>query len=172
VGRATTARGDQAFLWSSAAGAIALGTLPGDFASSARHVNSSGQVVGASFGASSTRAFLWTKDDGMQDLGTLPGGDYSQGNGINVAGTVVGVSGSTLGTRAFIWDSAKGMQDLNGLLAPGANVFLAGASAINDLGQIVAWGTLSHGNSNTNKVEMDHDSHAGPVHVFLLTPGK
>jgi uncharacterized membrane protein len=98
------------------------------------------------------------------------GGDYSQANGINDAGVVVGVSGSGLGTRAVRWDADRGLQDLNGLLAPGnSQIFLAGASAINKQGMIIAWGDVIPA-GHEHKVELDHDSHAGHLRAFLLIP--
>ena len=152
----------QAFLWSPASGMQALGTLPGQSDSTANFINNNGQVVGASGAA----AFSWTEGGGMQNLGFLPGGDYSQAYGLNNLGQIVGASGSVLGTHAFIWDAQNGMQDLNGLIQ-NPNIVLAGATGINDNGQIVAFGIVA---SHSKKVELDHDSHAGPLHVYLLTP--
>ncbi len=152
----------RAFLWSAATGMQELGTLPGQSDSVANFINNNGQVVGSSGSA----AFIWSAATGMQDLGFLPGGDYSQAYGINNAGQIVGASGSDLGTRAFIWDAQNGMQDLNGLIN-NPNLVLAGATGINDNGQIVAFGIIA---SHTMRVDLDHDSHAGPLHMFLLKP--
>ncbi len=151
-----------AFLWSPANGMQPLGTLPGRNDSTANFINNNGQVVGSS----GSTAFTWTASGGMQDLGFLPGGDYSQAYGINNVGQIVGASGSDLGTHAFIWDAQNGMQDLNGLIQ-NPNIVLAGATAINDGGEIVAFGVIA---SHTERVDLDHSSHAGPLHMFLLTP--
>ncbi len=152
----------RAFLWSAGSGMQSLGTLPGQSDSVANFINNNAQVVGSSGNA----AFMWSAATGMQDLGFLPGGDYSQAYGINNAGQIVGASGSILGTHAFIWDAQNGMQDLNGLIN-NPNLVLAGATGINDSGQIVAFGIIASHNVHT---DLDHDSHAGPLHMFLLKP--
>ncbi len=163
VGYSGSADGNQqAFFWSASTGMQALGKVPGQSDSVANFINNSGQVVGSS----GTAAFIWTAVNGIQDLGTLPGGDYSQAYGLNNNGQVVGASGSSLGTHAFIWDAQNGMQDLNGLIN-NPNIVLAGATGINDAGQIVAFGVIGPHNVHT---DLDHESHAGPLHTFLLTP--
>ena len=170
AGVSDTSRGPRAFLWSS--GAMRdLGTLPGDTQSRADHANDQGLVVGASEGSGGVRAFVWSSERGMHELGSLSGSTYSEAFAVNNAGQIVGESGSPLGTRAFLWTSAQGMVDLNDRvpgLSPG--VVLTGAFAINDRGQIVAFGFKG---SNTNRHQpatMDSHIHAGPTRVFLLTP--
>jgi probable HAF family extracellular repeat protein len=160
----------MAFLWSVSTGMVPLGTLPGATTSAAYAINNAGQVVGESSSTTGMHAFLWVEKKGMQDLGTLSGGDYSTAAAINNTGEVVGTSGSSLGTRAFLWDEAHGMQDLNGLISSNAGTVLAGALAINDAGQIVAYGNKSHGSPQHEVVQLDHASHVGSVHVYLLTP--
>jgi probable HAF family extracellular repeat protein len=169
VGKSSRKAIDHAFLSSNGA-MTDLGLLPNQTSAVAQFINNAGQVVGSSSGPEGTLAFIWDKSNGMQNLGTLPGGDYSQANALNSAGIVVGASGSVLSTRAFIWDAANGMQDLNGLIPQNAGVILAGASAINDRGQIVAYGGVAHDLSHDRVVQLDHEGHAGPLHVFLLTP--
>ena len=168
VGKSSGKR-DRAFLWSNGA-MTDLGLLPNQTGAVAKFINDEGRVVGSSSGPQGTRAFLWEKENGMQNLGVLPGGDYSQANALNNSGVVVGISGNVLSTRAFIWDPHSGMRDLNGLISQDSGVILAGASAINDRGQIVAYGGIGHDLSRDHAVRLDHQGHAGPLHVFLLTP--
>ena len=121
----------------------------------ARDVNDLGWVVGQSHVdirySSYTHAFLW-RNDVMEDLGSLS--DDSTAEGINNRGQVVGMcyNGYKAVERAFIWQDGI-MSDLNSLIDPNSDWFLSGASAINNLGQIVGGGTLS-----------------GQYHGFLLTP--
>lgn len=173
VGVSETSSGPRAFLWNGTA-MQDLGTLPGDTSSRADAINDQGTVIGASEGGGSgTRAFVWTSSGGMQDLGTLAGGagtGYAEAFGINNSGVVVGEAGSSLGTRAFIWTAAGGMQDLNTMLVGNRDLVLTGAFAINDKGQIVAFGITRPGLSPNQPVTMDSHFHSGPTRVFLLTP--
>jgi probable HAF family extracellular repeat protein len=169
VGSSVGGQGTQAFLWTQADGLRALGVLPGQASSVALLINNSGQVVGSSSGPDGTLAFIWTAADGMKNLGTLPGGDYSTATGLNNSGVVVGASGSALGLHAFIWNALDGMQDLNSLITS-SSVVLSGAVSINDKGQIVAFGSPGAEGAHTHVIELDHESHAGPLHTYLLTP--
>jgi probable HAF family extracellular repeat protein len=148
-----------------------LGVLPGDTQSRGDHVNDWGIVVGASEGSGGVRAFVWSSQAGMRDLGSLSGSTYSEAFAVNNAGQIVGQSGSPLGARAFLWTSAQGMVDLNDRV-PGlpVNVVLTGAFAINDRGQIVAFGLMSPNTSRHQPATMDSHIHSGPTRVFLLTP--
>jgi hypothetical protein len=83
---------------------------------------------------------------------------------------VVGTAGNIFSTHAFVWDVGHGLRDLNGLISEDSGVSLAGATAINDRGKIVAYGNIHHKHSQDRTLQLDHDSHAGPLHVFLLTP--
>lgn len=117
-----------------------------DFASG---INDTGQVIGASRTAFSAgdvlHAFVTGPAGvGIRDLGTL-GGPESQALGINDAGQVVGYSGIAPGDyadrHAFVADpNSMGMADLNSVVSPPAGVTFTGASAINNVGQIVASG--------------------------------
>jgi probable HAF family extracellular repeat protein len=170
VGVAETARGSHAFLWASDA-MRDLGVLPGDVQSRADHVSDQGMVVGASEGTGGVRAFVWTSDRGMQALGSLSGSTYSEAFAVNSAGQVVGQSGSPLGTRAFLWTSAGGMIDLNEHVPSlPTDVVLTGAFAINERGEIVAFGLKSSKTNRHQPATMDSHIHAGSTRIFLLTP--
>jgi len=176
VGRAQLRNGDtHAFSWRK--GTITdLGTLGGNHAghsSIANGVNDRGIVTGQSSSAVDpglVHAFRWSADGGLQDLGTLAGGQNSFGLGVNEDGDIVG--GSEIRGRefhAFIVraqgagkDEGKGaggghpkMIDLNDELEKksGEGWVLTAATAINDRGQIIGYGT-----------------HRGVAAAFLLTP--
>jgi probable HAF family extracellular repeat protein len=170
VGVSDTSSGPHAFLWQN--GAMQdLGVLSGDTSSRADHINDSGTVVGASEGSGGVRAFVWTSSTGMRALSENEEGVYSEAFAINNAGQVVGEAASALGTRAFLWTSANGLVDLNEKVTnlPG-DVVLIGAFAINDKGQIVAFGLQNPNVSRHQEVTADSHIHAGPTRVFLLTP--
>ena len=133
---------NHAFLYSGV-GLTDLGTLGGKN-SMAYGINRSGVVVGASQTAENgvQHAFLY-RGDAMTDLGTL-GGTESQADGINNSGWVVGWSRTAAGAQhAFLWTGAR-MIDLNTFAAPAPGVWLEEATAVNDLGQIVANASNGH----------------------------
>ena len=106
----------------------------------------------------------------MQAISTADG-IYSEAFAVNNLGQVVGETSGALGTRAFLWTSQGGFVDLNDLVTnlPG-NVVLSGAVAINDKGQIVAFGLKNPQVSKHHEINADSHVHAGPTRVFLLTP--
>ena len=128
-----------------------LGTLGGG-GSWAEAVNDSGQVVGfsnttgASGATETVHAFITGANGmGMRDLGTL-GENFSNAADINASGQVVGRYGSTGEfMRPFVTDSnGTGMADLTSLVRLPDGVSLTDAVAINDRGQILAFGSNEH----------------------------
>jgi len=120
-----------------------LGTLGGN-ASWATGINDAGQVIGyADTATAEYHAFITGPNGvGMTDLGTL-GGSTSWANDINDAGQVVGYS-NPVGFPAYQHNAfvtgpnGVGMTDLNSLVGlPG--VVLSEASAINNMGQVIAY---------------------------------
>jgi probable HAF family extracellular repeat protein len=67
-----------------------LGTLPGDYSSTAMGINAFGDVVGWSAGPNGTRAFLYTNATGMTALAGPPGRPVTTARAVNGNGTVVG----------------------------------------------------------------------------------
>jgi probable HAF family extracellular repeat protein len=134
---------DQAFIYDPSATTpfLSLGTL-GGATSYGKSINDSGAVVGySSLSDGVTHAFLYTNKDGMIDLGALGvAGNTSQANAINNAGTIVGASNG----HAFVYQNNQ-MIDLNTLIDPALGFTLTNATGINNLGQIVGYGTLANG---------------------------
>lgn len=131
---------------------IQLGTLGGN-ASIGVAINNAGQVIGyATLPGGDQRAFLFTKGT-MKNLGTLPGGSQSFGYALDNRGHIVGASDAKDSPlRAIIYKDGK-MYDLNESIPPDSGWFLTEARGINEIGQIVGYGTVN-----------------GEQHAFLLTP--
>jgi len=150
--------GPHVVLWESDGSATDLGNL-GSAPNNATSVNNRGEVVGTAQSAKdgTLHTFLWTKDTGMQDLGAFPGAVVTVApccHTINNRGEVVGFSidGTTFNSRALIWQG-KVPKDLNDFIPAGSPWYLQWAASINDVGEIVGWGTIN-----------------GEVHAFLATP--
>jgi probable HAF family extracellular repeat protein len=90
------------FLWTWETGMQDLGTLPGDFASTAISINDSGVVVGLSLDSNfNERAFVWSNGS-MTDLNSVltsnPQKLYLlQANSINASGEIVGLASTSDG---------------------------------------------------------------------------
>jgi probable HAF family extracellular repeat protein len=150
VGVYQTINGGIAFLWDNGKFA-SLGTLGGNY-SEATSINDLSQIVGISYDINfNATAFLW-QDSSMISIGSL--GVSSKAHDINNIGQIVGESQLTTGPHAWIWEDGT-MTDLNSLIDANSGWTLYSATAINDSGQIVGYGTSSQG-----------------IRAFLLNPIK
>ena len=156
-GQIAGSRNSRAFQWTGGA-FMDLGVPTGFLYSYGFAINDSGQVAGhvVSGSGNSARIFRYSNGAGMVILGGV--GQHNQAFGINAAGDVVGVGrpASASFVRAFLYTDASGMVDLNTLIDPSSGWVLLGAGAINDAGQIAAWGS--------NQI-------TGARHALRLTPG-
>jgi len=113
--------------------------------SEAHAVNDAGQVAGSAWASEGIipHAFITGPDGvGMRDLGTLAGTDWSgsEAHAINEAGQVAGESDG----HAFITGSnGAGMIDLNSLADLPKGVILVNPIAINNVGQVIAYGYIT-----------------------------
>jgi len=122
-----------------------VGTLGGDN-SDLDWINNAGQVIGRADLADGTHhAFIWQKGV-MTDLGTVGGDPCSNGHDINAQGQAVGTSTDCHGTilHSFLWENGS-MVDLSSQVLPGSGFASVEPVAINDVGEIVANGTLLNG---------------------------
>jgi probable HAF family extracellular repeat protein len=113
-------------------------------------INKHGEIVGfGAFNSSSgavLRAFRFHEGE-VRNLGTSPNGGISAALGINDRGQIVGYAyfdASGVGNfRACIFLPELGAIDLNYLINPALGWNLLRATAINNSGQIVGYGTLA-----------------------------
>jgi probable HAF family extracellular repeat protein len=147
VGEILTSTDSRPFLYSG--GTMSdFGTPLGWTSARANDINNLGQIVGYAVQqpGGSSHAFLY-HNGVATDLGTL--GSYSIAQAINQNGQIVGQAG----TGAFLYSGGQ-MLDLSTLLVNGSGWTLTSADGINDVGQIVGYGT----------------NPAGQTRGFLLTP--
>lgn len=135
----------HAFYWNGS-GMEDIGTL-GGADSYGYAVNNNNIVVGWSYTSGNTarHAFYWDGTS-MHDIGVIA--VYSYAYGVNNENQIVGISGG----QAFLY-SGGAMINLNSVLPANSGWDLIEATAINDAGQIVGYGTIN-----------------GNEHAFLLTP--
>ncbi len=120
-------------------------------------INNSGEIVGLGPAVTNeTQASLYAGGT-LTRLGTLSGGDSSFPYDINNNGQIVGFANRTLGdgtsNHAFLY-SGGAMTDLNTQIPSNSGWTLVAATAVNDNGCIVGYGTNATGQSD----------------AFLLTP--
>ncbi|WP_019501075.1 hypothetical protein [Pseudanabaena sp. PCC 6802] len=144
---------NTAALWQEVGGEYNLTDL-GTFGaeqSVARDINDVGQIIGWTSNGTGSLAtsspFLW--QNGIKiDLGSF-GGSRGETSGINQFGQVVGFSQNASGQdAAFIWQNGI-MFDLNNLVTArptfnSGNVTLIRANAINNFGDVAAYGTFTY----------------------------
>ncbi|HEY4989411.1 MAG TPA: hypothetical protein VII09_06365, partial [Opitutaceae bacterium] len=146
----------QAFIWTKAGGAVALGFLPGGIGSAAAGVSRDGKTVaGTSFasdgegdiGGTVSEAFIWTEAGGMVGLGAIDPEDSGTSEALAISddgATVVGsgtIGGPIDPSHAFRWTAATGIVDLGTL---GGNASEAdGVSADGDV--VAGWSVNSSG---------------------------
>jgi probable HAF family extracellular repeat protein len=137
VGYYVAAGGTRPFQW--AAGAVDdLGTLGGTVGG-ANKINLFGEVAGWSSHTDNTLRPVIFRGGAPVDLGGL-GGQEGSAWGINDLDRVVGYSFTSDGRRHAFLHRRGTLYDLNDLVPAAAGVELTAASAIDDLGRIVAIG--------------------------------
>ncbi len=153
-------------------GLIDLGNLPEGHFSSPTDINNSGQVVGVAYTASGHgHAFITGSNGiGMTDLGTF-GGLTSDATAVNDLGEVIGTATANgiFGQPAFLY-SHGGMTNLQLLDV----VVTSGWSAINvrdinNNGQIVGYGTNSHGVDEAFLLSYTPDTVFTPSPIYIPT---
>jgi len=144
VGWSMGQAGTRAFLYTNAAGMVALPGLPDKPRTVARDINDAGVIVGSANagGTDLGHAVLWSGGS-VEDLGTLGTGSYSEAWGLNNLGQVVGWSytngGNGLtGVHGFLY-TQEGLVDLT----PDSDT--GSARDINDAGQVTGYKTALGG---------------------------
>jgi probable HAF family extracellular repeat protein len=112
-------------------------------------INNQGLVAGVIYTLSGQQTPGMYVNGAWQSLGTL-GGTSGAALAVNDTGAIVGwssLAGNSDVTHAFLYQNGT-MTDLNSLLPPSfKGITLFGATSINDLGQIVAYGGTSYGSA-------------------------
>jgi probable HAF family extracellular repeat protein len=165
----------HAVLWDKDGSPTNLGSLSGGGFNIPGGINNRGEVAGASLAKDGTvHPFLWTKETGMQDLGAFSGavvtGIPCCGT-LNDSGEAVGLTAdSNFNLRAWLWrDHIK--TDLNLLIPKDSPLYLIGAFAINDFGQITGQAIVkSSCPVQTPPAWQVNQSACAQIHAFLATP--
>ncbi len=124
----------------------------GGYDTSAYCINNNDMVVGASSFGGNLHAYIYSAGS-IIDLGTLNGYSQSVAQHINDAGIVVGSSQTDSNDmQAFVYCDNQ-MYNLNDLVIDISLWTLEKAQSVNDMGEIVGWGTYD-----------------GEQRAFLLTP--
>ncbi len=118
-----------------------LGHMVPGAASQALGINNRNEVVGASFREDgSSRGFVWNRDTGMTPIDPLDEDTAVVPTSINNARQTAGAScDAALNCRAILWERGA-TQDLNQLAGDNSPLYLAFATWINDIGEIVGFG--------------------------------
>ena len=132
----------HAFIWDDG-NVIELPHIPGGYTSEGKAINDPGDVVGNGFIPYDNklgwvrRAYYWSNGTAL-NLGTLPGCEESFAHDINNDGTIVGYCVDP-DLIAFVWKDGV-MRALDDLIPPELELDVHKAFAINDAGQIAAFG--------------------------------
>lgn len=141
VGQGSSSSGIGGYIWTEAAGIVAIPGTP-----RAQAVSEDGTVVGGTLGSSASGAYVWTASGGVTAVPFLPG--YSRGFIGDLSGdgtTVVGVNtapGLAAGPM-FHWTATGGLTDLGFL--PGDDQGFARGTNFD--GSVVVGSTRSSGTS-------------------------
>jgi len=146
----------KALLWqptapNSATGAVHSLNLSQPTNGSQNYINEAGQIAGNRITQNSDRAFVWTPNSPNAPVGSTDSilGMTSQSQllvtGINDSSTVVGYDVMT--SSAFVWSPDNNLSDLNSILdAASSGWNISSAHAINEGGNVLAWGTTLDSN--------------------------
>ena len=113
-----------------------LGTLGGEH-SDAQDVNEKGTVVGIAETKDGAAHACYWQDGKIHELPLLPEGTASAAHAVNASGVIVG-EGDLSNAAVWIHDIVHNLNDL--VIEKGFT--LGNATAINDKGDILAWGTI------------------------------
>ncbi|MBL9148228.1 MAG: hypothetical protein JNM94_05980 [Phycisphaerae bacterium] len=145
----------------------------------ATDISETGVVVGSRMSSNGqiTHGYTWSPETGVTLLPLPPAGfqKYVAPAGINVAGTVVGTIATMQGSqRAFVYDATHGVRDLNTLTTPAPGFVMNAATAVNDNGWIVGWGSGGGGMTRAFVLkpkiagDLDGDGTVGPADLAIL----